>query len=124
MKHQIRIPRDSAIPLFAVVHAMARSSATLGNTAFHRPTYEGVADRLLPKIIRDAKEGRLQVTDEDGFDTPFELLIQQKEGASSKKIVEHVSPDGTLYWPLLNFEWATRVLWCRSVGVKGGRSPA
>jgi hypothetical protein len=35
-----------------------------------------------------------------------------------------VYPNISLFLPLLNFEWVTRGLGCRSVGVKGGRSPA
>jgi len=68
--YKVRVPKSSGdvVHLYEVAWAMAVSVATAhGTDDFHDPAYYGALDKIGRAVLREAKSGRLQVCDQQGF---------------------------------------------------------
>ena len=61
--------------LHTVAEAMAKARASVGGTGFHKPAYAGSFQNFLSVLIEDAKNEKLQVCNQFGFQAaPSELV--------------------------------------------------
>jgi hypothetical protein len=65
------------VPLLAVARCMALAKATKGSAAFYEYTYKTTTERILQRLVDDARAGRINVVDEDGFPGTLDEILER-----------------------------------------------
>lgn len=95
MKYVIQLPAVSGdtFPLVAVAEAKARWRATAGNTAFHRPTYDGSFRRYGEDLLAEARVGSLRVCNQWGVTGVAGDIIAAAERSTNMAVFDRTGTE-------------------------------